>query len=393
MYGEAHERVMAAVCPITRTETVALVNADRRVAAHDVLATSDVPAFDRALMDGYAVRAGDVRSANTGTGTTLQLLGTVYTGDSPSQTVGAGTCVAIGTGAPIPAGADAVVMVEQTDRDGDVIRVRARVALGQNVGRRGADLAAGDVVIAAGTELGPAQLGSLAAAGVTKVDVFCKPTVALLSTGNEIVSPGDPLPPGHVYDVNRFTIGAVVERHGGLAAPMRAAGDTIDELTAALDDGARHDIIVFSGGSSVGTRDLMLDALEARGGIHFHGVAIKPGKPMLFGHVESTPVFGMPGNPASCLSNAYMFLVPFLRATARRSPWQPRIEHARVSQSIDSPSGRHQFYPVRLRNGVAEPAFKSSGDITSLANADGYFEIPADLTRVEAGTTVAVKIF
>jgi molybdenum cofactor synthesis domain-containing protein len=229
--------------------------------------------------------------------------------------------------------------------------------------------------------------------GLARVEVFARPSVAVLSTGNEVSPPGQPLPAGHIYDVNRYTIGAVIERHGGVVTPLAPAGDDLRVLTAALDEAARHDVIVFSGGSSVGERDLMLDALGARGTIVFHGIAVKPGKPTLFGRVGRTPVFGMPGNPTSCLSNAYLLLVPFLRAVARLPPWRPTVITAPLARAIASTAGRHQVYTVRLRDGQAEPAFKSSGDITSMAEADGYIEIPAGATGVGAGEMVDVTLF
>ena len=171
------------------------------------------------------------------------------------------------------------------------------------------------------------------------------------------------------------------------------AADTVEELSAALDAARSHDIIVFSGGSSVGERDLILDVLEKRGTVRFHGIAVKPGKPTVFGEIGGTPVFGMPGYPTSCLSNAYMMLVPFLRAVARLPPWTPRTVNAPLARRLVSTTGRHQFYTVNLVDGRAEPAFKASGDITSMAHADGYIEIPAQTDVVEAGTIVTVKLF
>jgi molybdenum cofactor synthesis domain-containing protein len=301
--------------------------------------------------------------------------------------------MAIGTGAPLPQGADAVVMVEHTRRVGQEIEIRAPLSAGQNIGRRGADLRAGEALLERGQLLSPARVGALAAAGLTTVEAFARPTVAVLSTGNEITPPGSPLPAGHVYDVNRFTVGAVVERHGGIATPMSAAGDTLGQLIAALDRALTCDAIVFSGGSSVGERDLMLDALLARGEVIFHGIAVKPGKPTLLGRIGTTIVFGMPGNPTSCLSNAYMLLVPFLRTMARLPAWQPRTVSAPLGRAIRSTAGRHQFYTVRLEGGQVFPAFKSSGDITSMANADGYIEISAEHDGIEAGVVVTVTMF
>jgi molybdenum cofactor synthesis domain-containing protein len=241
--------------------------------------------------------------------------------------------------------------------------------------------------------LGPSRIGALAATGMTRVGVYARPSVAILSTGNEIVAPGQPLAPGQIYDINRFTIEAVVRRHGGIAVPLSTAADTLDDLIAATDAGAAHDILVFSGGSSVGERDLIIDAVRTRGTVTFHGIAVKPGKPTLFGHIGRTAVFGMPGYPTSCLSNAYMLLLPFLRKMARLPPWEPRTIGLPLARRIASVAGRHQFYTVRVAGGRAEPAFKASGDITSMALADGYIEVPAETETVEAGTVVRVTMF
>jgi len=225
--------------------------------------------------------------------------------------------------------------------------------------------------------------------------VYARPGVAILPTGDEVILPGEPLPPGHIYDVNQFTLGALVSAHGGVPQTRRAARDTVEALVAALDACAKEaDVIVFSGGSSVGDRDLVVDAIAAAGGeMIFHGIAVRPGKPTAFAIVGGTPLFGMPGNPTSCLSNAYILLVPFLRAMARLPPHEPRTIAAPLGRRIASAVNRHQFYTVRLRDGVAYPAFKGSGDITSLSQADGYIEIPADQDVVEAGTIVDVKLF
>jgi molybdenum cofactor synthesis domain-containing protein len=271
--------------------------------------------------------------------------------------------------------------------------VLAPVRASQNIGRQGGDVAAGQVVIAAGQILTPSRIGAIAAAGLTDAQVFRRPTVAIVSTGNEIASPGQPLGPGQIYDVNRFTVEAVVKRHGGIAAPLPLTGDDAAEIGAAVDAARGHDIIVLSGGSSVGDRDLILDVMRQQGRVVFHGIAVKPGKPTAFGWIGATPVFGMPGNPASCLSNAYMLLAPFLRKMARLPEWQPITRDVPLARRVVSASGRHQFYTVRIVQGRAEPAFKTSGDITSMAHADGYVEIPAETDIVEAGTMVTVKFF
>ncbi|HEY1913081.1 MAG TPA: gephyrin-like molybdotransferase Glp [Vicinamibacterales bacterium] len=391
---EARRRLDAAVRPIERTERVRLEAAVGRAAASDVTSPIDVPPFSRSAMDGYAVIAGDIERATPATPIALRLLDRIYTGQLSSAQVVPGSCAEIATGAPLPAGADAVVMVEDTTPGVDArIQILAAVAAGQNVGRRGGDISAGDRILSAGDILSASRVGALAAVGHSTVHVYAQPRVAILSTGNEVVEPGSPLPAGHIYDVNRFTLGAVVATHGGVAAPMPPAQDTIEALVAALDACGEAELIVFSGGSSVGERDLVVDAIAARGEMIFHGIAVRPGKPTAFAIVSGTPFFGMPGNPTSCLSNAYVLLVPFLRQLARLPPHLPRRVRVPLGRRIASAVNRHQFYTVRLNDDVAWPAFKGSGDITSLSQADGYIEIPADANSVEEGSLVEVTLF
>ena len=392
-FAEALRTIVDAARPIERTESLPLLDADGRVVARDVRATGDVPPFDRAAMDGYAVIAGETTGASASAPRTLRCVDRVFSGHVPTRGLAAGECMEIATGAPMPTGADAVVMVEDTTHDGDTVRFHAGVTARQNVGRRAADLAAGDTVVATGQVLTPSRIGALAATGVTRVEVFARPTVALLSTGDEIVQPGTPLLPGQIYDINRFTLETIVTRHGGRAIAMPTVGDTIDALVERIDQAREEDLVVFSGGSSVGDRDLILDVIARRGELIIRGIAVKPGKPTIFARLGQTPFFGMPGYPASCLSNAYMLVVPFLRKTARLPPWEPRTIDLPLARRVVSAAGRHQFYTVRVANGRAEPAFKASGDITSMANADGFIEIPSGVDVVEADTTVTVKLF
>ncbi len=391
--GEAHAGVEAGIRPLDRRERVPLLEGSGRVVASDVVATLDVPPFNRASMDGYAVVAADTAGASRADARTLKLAGRVFTGDVPTVRVTPGTCVEIATGAPMPDGADAVVMVEDTSTDGAVVAVHAAVTPRQNVGPKGADISTGQTVLQAGTVLNPSRIGALAALGHADVEVWARPSVAILSTGNEIAAQGQPLRPGQIYDINRFTLSAVVAEHGGVPVAVSTARDTIEAIGAALDECLRHDLIVFSGGSSVGERDLILDVVRERGEVRFHGIAVKPGKPTLFGMVEGQPIFGMPGYPASCLSNAYILLVPALRRMARLPATAPRTIQAPLHSRVSSVAGRHQFYTVRLEGGRAVPAFKASGDITSMSRADGYIEIPADVTSVAEGEMVTVTLF
>jgi molybdenum cofactor synthesis domain-containing protein len=379
---------------VERTEHVSIREATGRVLAASAVSMFDVPPFDRAAMDGYAVIAEDTFDAGAYNPKTLRCIERVFTGQVPSRGVSRGECIEIATGAPMPAGADAVVMVEETEKAGpDDVRVLSPVYPRQHVGRRGADIAKGQSLLAAGDLLNPSRIGALAALGVLEIDVYAKPRVAILSTGNEIVEPGQPLGPGQIYDINQFTLSSIIGLHGGRAIVYPTAPDSMSELTAAVKSTEGEDILVFSGGSSVGERDLIMDVLGHLGEVIFHGIALKPGKPTVFGRIGKRPVLGMPGYPSSCLSNAYMLLVPMLRRMARLPEHQPRSVQLPLARRVVSTTGRHQFYTVRVVDNQAVPAFKASGDITSMALADGYIEIPAQTDIVEAGEVVEVKLF
>ena len=391
---DARRIIHDAVRPIERVERVPLVESRGRVLAAIVRATADVPPFSRAAMDGYAVIARDLERASPSSPASLARIERIFTGQVPVRTVTSGTCAEVATGAPMPPGADAVVMVEETQTgDGDAVRFLAAARAGQNIGRQGQDIRAGQTVLEAGIHLTASRIGAVAALGLTTVEVYARPRVAILGTGNEIVAPGTPLGPGQLYDINSFTLSAVVAEHGCEPLVVRTAADTIDDLTRAIDQCPPHDVLVLSGGSSVGTRDLVLDVLRAKGEVLFHGIAVKPGKPTAFGRIGSALVFGMPGYPTSCLSNAYILLAPALRQLARLpAPVRPAVRLP-LAERVVSASGRHQFYTVRISNGAATPAFKASGDITSMSQADGYIEIDSATEAIEAGTLVDVKFF
>jgi len=349
-------------------------------------------------MDGYAVVAADTTNASDTSPVRLRISERIYTGQPPSTPVTRGTCAEIATGAPIPSGADAVIMVEQTSSAGDgLVAITTPAAAGQNIGRRGGDISAGVVVVRKRELLTPGRIGAIAAVGCGEIDVYAKPRVAILSTGNEVVEPGVALAPGQIFDVNRFTLAPIVDRNGGIAVTHRPAEDSVAALSAALERCAGADIIVFSGGSSVGERDLIVDLIAAKGEMIFHGVAMKPGKPTGFAFVDAggtrTPFFAMPGNPTSCLSNAYVLLVPFLRAVAQLPKTIERTVRLPLGRGIVSQAGRLQFYSVRIENGTVLPAFKGSGDITSLSHADGYIQIPPDQAVLEEGRVVEVTLF
>ena len=393
-FDEALRLVNAGARPTDRTERVGLSEADGRVLVGDVTASIDVPPFDRAAMDGYAVIASDTAGASASAPVRLKLAGRLFTGEMASIEVVPGTCMEIATGAPMPKGADAVVMVEHSSSPGDShILVRQGVTPKQHVGPKGADIMAGHVVLRAGSVLTPARIGVLASQGYRDVEVYARPRVAILCTGDEIVEPGEPLGAGQLYNVNRFTLEALVRRHGGQPVVLPTSRDSVRALSNTVAHAGGCDILVFSGGSSVGEHDYVIDALREHGEVVFHGVAIKPGKPTVFGRISDAPVLGLSGYPTSCLSNAHLFLLPLLRKTARLPEWDPRKVTVPLARRINSTPGRVQFYMVRIINGQAEPAFKASGDITSMANADGYVTLASESDGLDAGTNVEVTLY
>ena len=360
---EALATLRAAATPIDRIEPCPLHAAAGRVLASDLRASRDVPPFDRAAMDGVAVRARDTAQATPERPVVLRVVGTVFTGEAPDRVVADGECLVIATGAPLPPGADAVVMVEQTrspDRDHveiadarDLRRERRVTRLRHP--RRRPDPRGG---------LGdhPGARGRAGRARSRADRCLRAPRVFLASTGNEVIAPGAPLGAGQIYDVNRYTLAPVVTTHGGDPLVGGTAVDSVEALRRTLDAAraARADLVVLSGGSSVGDRDLLVDAVAGRGELLFHGIAVKPGKPTLFARLGPQLLLGMPGNPTSCLSNAYILLIPLLRRMARLPEWHPNTRVAPLAHPVANTSGRHTFYTVRLENGLAVPAFKGS---------------------------------
>ncbi len=389
---EAEKLVLQNCKPLDATEEVPLSEASGRVLTSEIKADRSVPPFNRSAMDGYAVIAEDTFGADEG-GVHLELSGVIHAGDVASESVTMGHCIQIATGSPLPKGADAVVMVEYTEKQENRILVTRPVYPGANVSKKGEDIVDGDVVLSAGSWLSPAKIGTLAALGRTEVEVYVRPSVAVIPTGEEIVTPGNKLSPGQIYDVNSFTLEAVLRDNGAEVKRYDIVGDEYSLLKKVIEDACEHDMVVLSGGSSVGEKDLLAGILSDIGEVFFHGVQIKPGKPTLFGMAQETPVFGMPGYPTSCLSNAYVFLIPAIRQIARLPKARPKTIAAKIGKRIVSSSGRQQFLTVRIEDGVAHPVYKHSGAITSMANADGYIILPVNLDVIEEGESVEVTLF
>ncbi len=390
--------LLECVTPMTRTEHVELLQATSRVLAEPVVARMSVPPFPRAAMDGYAVIAEDTFGAGNFNPVRLSLTEVIHAGDTARGEVVRGTCIQVATGSPIPTGADAVVQVEDTELDGgpahaEKVRIYKPVYPRQNVSPLGEDIQAGREVLSSGTRLDPSKIGVLAALGITKIGVFARPIVAVIPSGNEILRPGDPLEPGKIYDINSYTLSALIQEIGGIPRLFPIMRDTLEDVRRTLREALACDMIVLSGGSSVGERDVMVEAVEGMGEVKFHGIAVKPGKPTLCGVIEGRLLLGMPGYPTSCLTNGYGLLVPVLRKLAGLPEARTGGVELPMSRRYTSTIGRHQYLPVRVEGGEVVPAFKESGAITSMANAEGYIEIPANVDLVEKGEPVLVKFF
>jgi len=389
-YEEALELIRKSIKPINRTESVPIENALNRVLAQDIAANMSVPPFDRAAMDGYAVKAKETFGASSFDPKTLKLTETLHAGTSPNIVLGKDECIQVATGSPIPRGADAVVMVEFTERNGNNVNISKPVYPRANISPKGEDIEEGEVVLRTAEQLSPAKIGALAALGREKVKLLEKPSIAVVPTGTEIKEVGSSLKEGEVYDVNSYTLSSIINKNGAVPIKCKAVSDTADELKNATKRLSKHDMIVFSGGSSVGERDLLIGVIRELGTVVFHGIQVKPGKPTLFALVAGKPVFGMPGYPTSCLLNAYLLLVPAVRQMARLPPKTEKTMKARLAKRVISSTGRKQFLTVKLKGNQAYPVFKQSGAITSMTEADGYIILPINVDVVEKNQKVTV---
>jgi molybdenum cofactor synthesis domain-containing protein len=390
---EALQLIYGRINQVEKVEEVELDDAVGRVSAENVKAPFDVPFFDRSAMDGYCVRAEDVYGASQFNPVRLRVVDTIGVDEEPRRPVGAGECIQVATGSIIPEGGDAVVMYEHTERvDGEVLVYRP-VYPGENISKKGSDIPRGREIIKAGDYLNASKIGVLAALGIARVRVYEKPRILIIPTGSELAKVGGDKSALQIYDINTHTLAAVVKENGGIPVLHEIVPDDEKEVEKALEKGVESSLIVITGGSSVGARDIIYDVLSRRGEVLFHGVQVKPGKPTVGAVFENRVVLAMPGHPTSCLSNAYLFLRPVLRRVARLPEAGLRTVRARLARRVVSTLGRRFFLTVRLRNGEAEPVFKESSAITSMAEADGYIVIPENADTVEKGDWVEVHLF
>jgi molybdenum cofactor synthesis domain-containing protein len=391
-YEKALTIIQKTLRPIDRIESIPIETAHDRLLAKDLLADISVPPFRRAAMDGYAVKAKETFHASTTEPKRLKLVDKIHAGDSTDRSLKSKECIQVATGSPLPKNADAVVMVEYTSFQGGVVNIFRPVYPGSNISPKGEDIEKGTMVLKKNDLLIPAKIGVLAALGYTHIEVYAKPQVIVISTGSEVRKIGSKLESGQIYDVNSYTISAILKENGAIPVPHSPVKDNHEEIKSVIANSLDYELIVISGGSSVGERDLLSHVVEEMGKIIFHGVQVKPGKPTLFGIIDETPIFGMPGYPTSCLSNSYHFLKPAVRLIARLPPHEMRRIKAKLSQRVVSTSGRLQFLPVNVSDGIAQPVFKTSGAITSMSNANGYLVLPINLDVIEEGQEVTVYL-
>ncbi len=383
-------------------ETIDTPRALNRVLAEMTIARSPLPAFPRSTMDGYAVRASDTFGASEALPAYLTVIGESPMGSAPTRSVDPGTAMIIHTGGMLPNGADAVVMIERTQKTTDTeIEVMRAVAPGENVLQVGEDVKPGDALLAIGHLLRPQDLGGLMALGITQVTVAQRPRVGILATGDEVIDPHAEPQPGQVRDVNTYSIGGIVERAGGVPHSGGIIRDNFEALyQAARDLLDRSDVLVLSAGSSVSVRDMTSGVIERLGkpGVLVHGVSIKPGKPTIIAVCDGKPVFGLPGNPVSAMVVGDLFITPTLwRMQGCEHPPLRQTIRARLTHNLASVPGRVDYIQVKLieRNGElwAEPVFGKSNLIYTLVKADGMLIIPIDANGIATGELVEVRLF
>ena len=388
--------------PRVESEVVLTAEALGRVTASDIRSPEDLPAFPRSTMDGFSLRSSDTFGASEGVPAYLDVVGEVPMGQQSQLALSAGQAALAYTGGMLAGGADAVIMVEHTQPVGDsTIEVMRPVAPGENVVHVGEDMRIGDQVLPAGHVLRPQDLGGLLALGITRLDVGRRPRVGIVSTGDELVAPESTPGPGRIRDINTYTISALVTEAGGVPVVTGLVGDDFEaQRNVAADLLDKNDILVFSAGSSVSSRDLTASVIDSLGspGVLAHGISLRPGKPTIVGLVDGKPAIGLPGNPVSAMVVFDLLVRPIVYLLSGcRQPPDPPTARAKLSRDIPSLAGREDWVQVRLdrQDGhiTADPVFGNSNLIYTLVRADGVVKVPLDRGGLYTGEEVAVRLY
>ncbi|HSJ51155.1 MAG TPA: gephyrin-like molybdotransferase Glp [Actinomycetota bacterium] len=395
---EARDHVLAGVAPLQPLE-LPLTEAYGCVLARDVVAEMDLPPFASSAMDGFAVRSSDVANASSSAPVELRVAGRAVIGRRPEGTVGGGEAMAIATGAPVPAGADTIVPIEVCEVAGEVVRILDPSPEGKHIRPAAEDVRSGDPLVPAGRRLQAPELGLLAAAGVSHPLVRPRPRVVVLSTGDELVPPTETPDFGQVRDSNAYTLFAALREAGAVPTLAGIVRDDVEVLKeTVLSHGLQADVFVSSGGVSVGERDVVKAAFLGRGELEFYGVAMQPGMPQGFGHIEGRPYFGLPGNPVSVFVSYEVFIRPALmKMMGRRTLFRPEIT-ARLDGTISGPHGKTQFARVRVRRTrdgwmAAPTGARGSNLIATVVRANGLAIVPPGVETAESGSEVRVMLF
>ena len=400
--ADALQTLLARLPKRDAIEEIATRDALDRVLAQDLCSPADLPSFRRSTMDGFAVRAADTFGATEGLPAYLDLVDEVFMGQAPTRALGSGECARIATGGMLPDGADAVVMVEQTqDVDPTTIEAVRAVAPGENVVQVGEDVCTGDPILPRGHVLRPQDLGGLVAMGITTVPVTGRLRVAIVSGGDELVDPEQTPRPGQIRDINSYTLAALVKRGGHEPVLAGVFPDEYSALeTAARQALAENDVLILSAGSSVSARDMTAQVVDGLGqpGVLVHGVSLKPGKPTILAVCGDKAVFGLPGNPVSCMVTYDLFVAPTLAYLSGAAAPPSRVVTARLTRNIASATGREDYVQVRLDRRAdggldAVPIFGKSNLIFTLVRSDGMLKIPLDAGGLNAGAQVEVVLF
>jgi molybdopterin molybdotransferase len=363
------------------------------VLAQEVKTDREYPPFDRSTRDGYAVRAKEVAP-----GASLKCVGEIKAGDTVSEPLAPGTCVQIMTGAAIPAGANAVVMIEHTQRDGDVVRFECAAQTGQHIVPKGSEAAAGQIILMPGMRLGYAELALAAQVGAVELRCAKKPRVAILSTGDEVVMVDEAPGPFQIRNSNSVSLAAQVRIAGGEPVVLGNAADRVEDLGEKIERGLKEDALVLSGGVSMGEYDLVEKVLKDMGAeFFFDAVAIRPGKPAVFVFCQGKPVFGLPGNPVSTMVTFELFVAPVIDLLSGAEARSLPLVEVRLGAALKEKPGMTHFLPARVEWRGPAPEVKAlqwqgSGDIAALAKANCFLVVPADREKIEAGENVSVLL-
>jgi molybdopterin molybdotransferase len=393
-FNEADSYTFINIKPINRTEIINIEDSLNRVLAEDVIALKSIPIFSRATMDGYAVKARDTAGLSKESPKIFDIVDFLYAGGVSKKNLASGECIQITTGAKMPRGADAVVMKEDTGIENGRLNIYKPVNYGENVALEGEDTKKGRILLNHGTYLTPARIGLVAGQGIQQIKVYEKPKVAIISNGEELTELGDILKDGQIYDVNSFSVSAIVKENGCTPLKFGIVGDNPQKIKSIVDEALKvTDVVFISGGSSHGDKDFLYEILQKFGKVPPYKIKAGSGKSGIFVITDGKPVLGTPGFPASCLINAYVLLVPALRKIARFPYDMNKIINVRLSEKVEPANINGRFLPVKIDGDKAIPVINGRREITSIARADGYILINEEATVLEEGMTVAVVLF